>query len=100
MVCLTVVLKLAFGLTAKYCVRTADVRAVVCTLMFCDMFIAFHGRLETLIEPFAIKARAFEHRSTVEEFDIVPRKGFHCKVLNGKSHFSQSIVQLRSFEAC
>jgi hypothetical protein len=93
-------LELAFGLTAKYCVRTADVRAVICTFMFCDMFITFRCRSETLVEPFAIKARAFEHRRAVEEFDIRPRRGFHCKGFNGKSHFSQSIVQLRSFEAC
>ena len=100
MVCLAMVLELTFGLTAKCCVRAADVRAIVCTFMFCDMFITFRHRIEALIEPFAIKARAFEHRSAVEEFYILPCRRFHCKVLNGKSHFSQCIVQLGSFEAC
>jgi len=99
-VCLAMVLELAFGLTAKCCVRAADVRAIVCTFMFCDMFITFGRRTEALIEPFAVKSGTFEHRSAVEGFYLVPRRWLHCKGFNDKSHFSQSIIQLRSFEAC
>ena len=88
------VFELALGLTAKRCMCTADVRAVVCSFMFCDVFIAFRRRSEALVEPFAVKARAFEHGSAVEEFYIVPRRGLHRQVLDGKSHFSHNIVQL------
>lgn len=88
------VLELGLGLTAKRCVRTADVRAVECTIMFCDVFITFRRRSEALVEPFAVKARAFEHGSPVEEFYIVPSRGLHRQILDGKSHFSHNIVQL------
>ena len=88
------VFKLILGLATKRCMRTADVRAVVCTFMFCNMFIALRRRLETLIEPFAVKARAFEDGRAVEEIYIIPRRRLSRQLLNDKSHFSQAVVQL------
>jgi hypothetical protein len=58
------------------------------------MFIAFCRRLETLVEPFTVKAGAFEDGRAVEEIYIVPRGGLSRQILNDKSHFSQSVVQL------
>lgn len=73
---------------------TADVGAVVCAFMFCDMFIAFRRRAKTFIEPFAINARTFEHARAVEKFDVVPCYGINRQILNGKSHFSQDVIQV------
>jgi hypothetical protein len=80
---LEMVLKLAFGFAAKCCVHTADVRAVVCTLMFYNMVVAFRRRFEALIKPFAIQARTFENSIAVEVCDLVPCRGRHRQVLNG-----------------
>ena len=89
-------LELNFGLAAKCCMCTSNVRAIVCAFMFCDMFITFRRRHETLIEPFTIQARTFENVSAVKAFDVVLRRGFHRQSLNGKSHFAR---MLYSFEA-
>ena len=95
MIYLEMVLKLVFCFAAKCCVHTADVRAVVCTLMFYNMVVAFRRRFEALIKPFAIQARTLEHRVSVERFQRGACAGISSEILDCKPYLPQDAVQLQ-----
>jgi hypothetical protein len=91
-VCLIMQLELTFGLAAKGCVCTNDIRTVVRALMFCDVFVSFCRRPEPFIEPSAIEAWAPIHHIPVESSNIGAGRGIYRKCLDSKPHSSENVI--------